>query len=149
MSPNSVILYRFSPNDAEKKWIESLPRADVSDAKAIVQPQPQRPRPSPKSPPPPPERVGTPASVSQSVATPLVNPQVVNDLRNQLAEEPRAVLSLQTENSRLKTTLTRLDEVQAGEWPNSSLLALLTGSESRCSRQGQSPSGGTGSLQVS
>ncbi|KAI9570206.1 hypothetical protein HD554DRAFT_392646 [Boletus coccyginus] len=103
----------FGPNDTETNWIESLPRAEVSDANAIVQPQPQRPRPSPKSPPPPPERVGTAASVSQPVTTPLVNPQVLDDLRNQLAGERQAVLSLQTEDSRLEAALTCHDEVQA------------------------------------
>lgn len=119
MSLNCVVLYRFGPNDTETNWIESLPRAEVSDANAIVQPQPQRPRPSPKSPPPPPERVGTPASASHPVTTPLVNPQILDDLRNQLAGERQAVLSLQTENSRLEAALIRHDEVQAGECPSS------------------------------
>jgi hypothetical protein len=98
--------------------MESLPRSEVPDASAIAQPQPQRPRPSPKSPPPP-ERAGTPASVSQSVATPLGNHQVLDDLRSRLAEQRQVIASLQAENSTLQTSLTRLDGIQDGGWSSS------------------------------
>ena len=106
-----MLLHRFSPTDTDTNWVESLPRAEVPDTNAIAQPQPQRPRPSPKSPPPPSERVVTPASVSQSVTNPLVN----DDLRSRLAEQRQVIASLQTENSSLQTSLTRLDEIQDGE----------------------------------
>ena len=141
-----MVLHRFSPNDTDTNWIESLPRADVPDVNAIAQPQPQRPRPSPKSPPPLSERAGTPASVSRSATTPLVNQQALDDLHNRLAEQRQVIASLQTENSTLRTSLTRLDEIQDGEWPSSISVRLLTECESRCSREGQSSSGRTGSL---
>ncbi|KAF8559978.1 hypothetical protein OG21DRAFT_14511 [Imleria badia] len=100
------------PNDTDSNWIESLPKAEVPDANVIAQPRPQHARPSPKSPPPP-ERVGTPASVSRSVATPQ---QALDDLHNRLEEQRHVITSLQTENSILQTSLARLDKIQAGEW---------------------------------
>lgn len=50
------------------------------------------------------------------MTTPLVNQQVLDDLHNQLAEQRQVTVSLRTENSTLQTSLTRLDEIQAGEW---------------------------------
>ena len=109
-------LNRFGPRDTDANWVESLPRAGVSDTNTTAQPQPrfQSPRPSPKSPLPLQERVGTPASISQS-APPVANQQALNDLRNRLAEQHQVIASLQTENSTLVASLARLDEAQAGE----------------------------------
>ncbi|KAF8140648.1 hypothetical protein EV363DRAFT_1502712 [Boletus edulis] len=91
------------PNDTDTNWIETLPRAEVPDASVVAHPQSQRPRPSPRSPPPP-ERLGAPASVSQSLST---------TLHNRLAEQRHIITSLQAENSTLQTSLPRLDEIQA------------------------------------
>ncbi|KAF8433562.1 hypothetical protein L210DRAFT_2714108 [Boletus edulis BED1] len=100
------------PNDTDTNWIETLPRAEVPDASVVAHPQSQRPRPSPRSPPPP-ERLGAPASVSQSVTTPVANQQALDDLHNRLAEQRHIITSLQAENSTLQTSLPRLDEIQA------------------------------------
>ncbi|KAG9314002.1 hypothetical protein JVU11DRAFT_4780 [Chiua virens] len=101
----------FNANDADANWIESLPRAEVPDVNVIVQPKPQSPGRLPRSPPPLQERVGTPASPSPPVAT-LANPPVLDDLHTQLAEQRQIIASLQSQNSTLRTSLSRLDEIQ-------------------------------------
>ncbi|KIJ22141.1 hypothetical protein PAXINDRAFT_6257 [Paxillus involutus ATCC 200175] len=100
----------FSPSEADANWIESLPRAEVPEAKAAA---PHRnPEPSPKSPPPPPERAGSPVTLVSSTAA-LV--KVVDDLRLRVVEQEKVISSLQAEKSTLGAFVSRLHGVQAGE----------------------------------
>ncbi|KAF8841944.1 hypothetical protein BDN67DRAFT_471024 [Paxillus ammoniavirescens] len=102
----------FSPSDADTNWIESLPRAEVPEAKTAA--QHRNPEPSQKSPPPPPppEPVGSPASLVSSAST-LVNLQGVDDLRLRVVEQEKVISTLQAEQSTLRAFVSRLRGAQA------------------------------------
>ncbi|KAF9225385.1 hypothetical protein BS17DRAFT_751107 [Gyrodon lividus] len=100
----------FSSSDADANWVEPFPRAEIIQATTAT--QSRSPDPVSKSPLPPPERVDTPVSVAPTSTSTLVNPQVVDDLRLQVAEQQKVISSLQAEKSALAAFLTRLNEVQ-------------------------------------